>query len=106
MERIKNIFGDNPVIAGEEFIEEILSTGRFKLERIISNSSSSPENFWYDQDRDEFILLLSGSAALRFEDGNLMELKAGDFLTIHAHQKHRVERTDPAQKTFWLALHY
>jgi cupin 2 domain-containing protein len=55
----------------------------------------------------EFVLLLDGSAALRFEgEDELLILKAGDWLNIPAHQKHRVEWTDPNAKTIWLAVYY
>jgi cupin 2 domain-containing protein len=36
----------------------------------------------------------------------LIEMQAGDFLNIPAHQRHRVEWTIPGQKTIWLAIHY
>ena len=29
---------------------------------------SSPEDFWYDQDKNEFVILVSGSAVLEFEN--------------------------------------
>lgn len=90
----------------EEFFEEILAGKDFKMERIISEGHSSPENFWYDQDKDEFVMLVSGSAVLEFENNELIEMKPGDYLIIPAHKKHRVAKTDSNQKTFWLALHF
>jgi cupin 2 domain-containing protein len=33
-------------------------------------------------------------------------MKPGDYLDIPAHRRHRVEWTDPAQPTVWLAIHY
>ena len=33
-------------------------------------------------------------------------LRPGDYLLIPAHCRHRVEWTDPEQKTVWLALHF
>ncbi|KAB2839279.1 MAG: cupin, partial [Melioribacteraceae bacterium] len=41
-----------------------------------------------------------------FDDGSNYELKPGDYLNIPARKKHRVEWTDNAQKTVWLAIHY
>ena len=106
MNGLKNIFDNLPKEIEEEFFEEILSTKDFKLERIISEGHTSPPNFWYDQDKNEFVLLLKGKTKLNFEDGSKLELKPGDYLIIPAHQKHRVDWTDPDQKTFWLTIHY
>jgi cupin 2 domain-containing protein len=53
------------------------------------------------------VLLLAGAAGLLFEgEPAPRPLKAGDYLLIRAGQRHRVERTDPAQPTLWLAVHY
>ena len=78
-----------------------------RIEKIISDSHASPESFWYDQDENEWVLLLKGSAALRFEEKEgLVLLEPGDWVDIPAHVRHRVEWTDPKQKTVWLAVFY
>lgn len=106
MGKPKNFFHDLPERLDSEFAEEILSGKDFKLERIVSEGQTSPSNFWYDQEKNEFVLLLSGSAKIGFEDGEIFELNPGDYLVINAHQRHRVDWTDPEQKTFWLTIHY
>lgn len=103
---VKNIFKDFPPSLQDELIEEMISSSSFRLERIISEGHSSPDGFWYDQDKDEFVLLLSGSAVISFEDEPDIQLAAGDYLIIPAHKKHRVEKTDSVEKTIWLALHF
>ncbi|MBZ0269048.1 cupin domain-containing protein, partial [bacterium] len=60
--------------------------------------------FWYDQDEDEWVVLLSGSATLAWEDGRERELGPGDHVRIPAHEKHRVVRTAPDRETVWLAV--
>ena len=56
---------------------------------------------------NECVVLLSGSAGLLFEDkAELCVMHPGDYVHIPAHRRHRVEWTDPEQKTVWLALHY
>jgi len=106
MNVLKNIFDNFSKENEKEFIEEILSTKNFRLGRIISEGHTSPLNFWYDQDKNEFVLLLKGKAKLSFENGKKIELNPGDYMIINAHQKHRVDWTDPDQKTFWLTIFY
>ena len=76
------------------------------IERIISKGHNSAESGWYDQDRNEWVMVLQGEAILLLEGGSPVNLKAGDFMNIPAHQKHRVEWTDPDTETIWLAVHY
>ncbi|MEW5843805.1 MAG: cupin domain-containing protein [Bacteroidota bacterium] len=89
--QIKNIFDKVPDDLANETFEELVSSKEFKLERIISEGHSSPKGFLYDQEKNEFVLLLSGSAKLSFENGESLELKPGDHLIIPSHKKHRVD---------------
>ncbi|MBW4444174.1 MAG: cupin domain-containing protein [Plectolyngbya sp. WJT66-NPBG17] len=59
---------------------------------------------WYDQPRDEGVLLLQGKAQLMYEDGNTIGLKAGDYLLISAHQRHRVSYISSNPTCIWLAI--
>jgi cupin 2 domain-containing protein len=91
----------------EEIFDTICSAERVKIERIVSRGHASPEGFWYDQERNEFVLVVRGSAGLRLEhEDDIVVLKSGDYLNIGAHIKHRVEWTDPTCETIWLAVHY
>jgi cupin 2 domain-containing protein len=102
-----NIFSRIPNFTQDEISETLLETGHLKLERIISSGQVTPEGEWYDQDTDEWVILLSGSAGLLFEDEEeVFNMNAGDYVHIGPHQRHRVEWTDPEQKTVWLALHF
>lgn len=104
---VKNIFEDLPDKNDHEFFENLMDDPRFKLERIISFGQATPKDEWYDQERDEWVILLKGSASLVFEgNAEVIELMPGDHLLIPAHQKHRVSRTDPDEPSFWLALHF
>lgn len=91
----------------DELIEQLLTGGDFRLERILSTGQSTPPGEWYDQDQSEWVILLRGAARLRFEEGNeIVELSPGDYVDIPAHCRHRVEWTAPDRATIWLALHY
>ena len=87
--------------------EQLLNGRQFRLERITSSGRSTPQGQWYNQENDEWVVLLTGAARLRLEDPDeTLDLRAGDYLNIPAHRRHRVEWTDPARPTVWLALHY
>jgi cupin 2 domain-containing protein len=90
-----------------EVLETFAATDHFLFERIVSYGHSTPPGRWMDQPRDEWVVLLSGEAHLRFQAcDDLVELKPGDALKIPAHCRHRVEWTMPDTETVWLALHY
>ncbi len=102
-----NIFDDVPSEIPEEIIREIFTGGSIRIERIISKGHSSPEDFWYDQHENEWVILLRGKAKLQFFDsGHPVELKEGDYINIPSHKKHRIEWTDPDNETIWLAVFY
>lgn len=102
-----NIFSQVPAELLEERFDEIVVAGAVKVERIISDGHSSPNGLWYDQEKNEWVILLRGSAELSFEESEeTIILKPGDWVSIPAHRKHRVKRTDPNEKTIWLAVHY
>ena len=90
-----------------ETIDELLRNPAFRLERIVSTGQCTPEGQWYDQDEDEWVVLLTGKSRLRFDDPpEERELLPGDYLHIPAHRRHRVEWTDPGGPTIWLAIHF
>ncbi|HEY2586734.1 MAG TPA: cupin domain-containing protein [Tepidisphaeraceae bacterium] len=107
MAKIDNIF-DNlpPANAAEEAFRALLQTPGVRIERIVSQGHASPEEFWYDQETHEWVLLLAGAARLQFEGEAPIDLKPGSYLHIPAHRRHRVDWTDPTQPTVWLAIHY
>jgi cupin 2 domain-containing protein len=104
---IKNIFADIPDCAFQEIFETILDNKNLKLERIVSTGRPTPVGEWYDQEGDEWVMVLTGSAGLSFKgDSEIRIMKPGDYLFIPAHTIHRVEWTDSRENTIWLAIHY
>lgn len=103
---MKNIFEALPDKLDTEVFNTLLESDSVKIERIISRGHQSPESGWYDQDKNEWLIVLKGEALLLFADGKSIHMKAGDFLNIPAHKKHRVDWTDPETETIWLAVHY
>ena len=103
---LKNIFSTQDINSENEFIEDLLKTDNFKVERIISEGHVTEKNFWYDQETNEFVLLIKGEAKIKYENEEIVLLAPGDWLIIPAHKKHRVEWTSETEKTFWLTIHY
>jgi cupin 2 domain-containing protein len=104
---LQNVFERLPDNARDEIIETLVKSRDLRIERIISRGHASPDGFWYDQPQHEFVLLLSGAARLRFEDDDrTLNLIAGDYLTIPAHRRHRVDWTTPDEPSVWLAVFY
>ena len=101
--KLKNIFSNVPKLLPNELIEQLAMSKDCKIERIISPKLSTPKGEWYDQDKDEFVLVLKGSAKLKFKN-QLVKMKKGDYILIPAHAKHRVEKTD--KETIWLTVFY
>ena len=100
-----NIFDKVIIDKNEENFFQIFKNESIRVERIVSNGKKSPEDFWYEQVENEYILLLSGNAILEFEDFEV-ELKKGDCLNIEAMQKHRVKFTSLDEPTIWFAVFY
>ncbi len=101
-----NLFDDIPTSLSQEWFQTLFSNGNVKIERIVSRGHCSPPGFWYDQDWDEWVVLLKGSADLQFEgDSEEMRLGPGDAVFIPSGARHRVTRTDAEAETVWLAVH-
>lgn len=96
--------------SGEERFDTLVDDREVTIERIVSTGQVSPPGFWYDNPRDEWVVLLSGGAALEFEgEPSIRTLRPGDYLRIPAHCRHRVVYTDfeaPDSPTVWLAVHF
>jgi len=103
---MNNIFDAIPENLKTEVFERLVETDNVKIERIVSKGHKTPESGWYDQDKNEWVLVLKGEAVLLFADESTITLKAGDFVDIPAHKKHRVEWTAVDFITIWLAIHY
>lgn len=102
-----NLFRDLPTVPQpEEQVDRLTPPGPVRVERIVSTGQNSPPDFWYDQDEDEWVVLLSGSARLEYADSRPQELTVGDWVFLPAHCRHRVATTDPQQPTVWLAVFY
>ena len=102
----QNLFSGIPSKLQDERIDELVASPGLRIERIVSTGHASPPGFWYDQPWSEWVVVLSGSAGLLIDgEAQARELRAGDYLVLAPHQRHRVEWTDAHVPTVWLAVH-
>jgi cupin 2 domain-containing protein len=102
-----NLLRDIPDARAGEITEAIVGAPGIRIDRIVSLGQASPSGFWYDQAETEWVLLLAGAARLRFADEpKARSLGPGDWVEIAPHRRHRVDWTDPAKPTVWLAVFY
>jgi len=103
---MNNLLTSLPNHIDHEQVEELLSQPNVKIERILSKGQTSPETGWYDQDKNEWVVVLQGAGDITFDDGDKVRLQPGDHLNIPAHRRHKVSWTDPDSVTVWLAVFY
>ena len=102
---IGNLFADIPDSFSEEQFSELFSNSDLRIERILSKGHTAPKSGWFEQNWDEWVVVIRGAAILAFEDGSEVQLSSGDHIDIPANLKHRVTWTDPDQQTIWIAVH-
>ncbi|MCP4303778.1 MAG: cupin domain-containing protein [bacterium] len=100
-----NLFTGVSPDADQETLTDLLKQPGLRIERIVSTGQASPPGFWYDQDWDEWVLVVSGSAGLQIEGAPEQTLRPGDYVLLPAHTRHRVAWTDADAPTVWLAVH-
>lgn len=99
---MNDIFDIKSYLGGNQEVFQILFQSKaIKIERIISNGQSTE---WFDQDFDEFVVLMQGTACLEFKTEDFKFLKAGSFLHIPKHHVHRVSKS--SSDALCLAIHH
>jgi quercetin dioxygenase-like cupin family protein len=91
---------DDPVPEQGERFDAVHDGGGVVIEHIVSSASVEPTG--YDQDHDEWVVVLAGSATLTIE-GEAVTVAAGDWLFLPAGTRHTVTGTEAG--TQWLAVH-
>lgn len=103
---LKNLFTALPTDTDNEAFDDLLNVPGLRIERIVSHGQASPPGFWYDQEQDEWVIVLRGHATLQIEGCDaFVALYPGDHYWIPAGLRHRVDSTTPDEPTLWLAVH-
>jgi len=77
----------------------LVATRSFAVGEILTGALDAPVDF--DQDHDEWVLVISGRATLELDDRR-HELVAGDWLFLPARRRHRLVGAEPG--TRWLTV--
>ncbi len=101
-----NLFESIPDDIDQEMFTELLAGQTVSVKRIVSKGHTSPESGWYDQEDNEWVIVLKGEGKIAFEDDSITHLVPGRYINIPAHTRHKVVWTSRRSETIWLAIHY
>ncbi len=95
-----NLYPDTIPNTGETFTT-LLDHPHARIVRIVSSDDIEP--ILYDQEEDEWVIIIEGQAILEVE-GHECTLQRGESLFIPAHTKHQIRETKKG--TVWLTVHF
>ncbi len=101
-----NVFSKLLDASNKEIFEKLAFSKRALVERITSFGQSTPKGKWLTQTKNEWVILLSGSATLVFMGKKPLKLRPNDYVFIPSGCKHRVHSTNKKQKSVWIAFHF
>ncbi|MDR3348192.1 MAG: cupin domain-containing protein [Acidaminococcales bacterium] len=90
---------------GGEMAEELFRLKEGRITRIISTGQKSAPGFWYEEEEDEWVIVLAGKGEIEWPDGRRKLLETGDWLLLPAREKHRVAYTSACPPCVWLAVY-
>ena len=105
-DRKNNIFKLPTALLQQEFSETLLNNDRILIEKIVSTGQVTPPGEWYDQEKNEWLIVLQGEGELSYEDGSRIKLTVGDYWLIPSGRKHRVEYTSIEPPCIWLTVFF
>ena len=99
MIRIDNLYKGTKPTENNEIFSTLFHNETLKIESIRSNLKRPGE--LYDQDQDEWVLLLKGEAKIEIVD-EIREMGPGDYLFLPKNTLHRVIST--SENALWLCI--
>ncbi|HEX5623247.1 MAG TPA: cupin domain-containing protein [Sulfuricurvum sp.] len=94
-----NLYALNDPKPNTEIFQTLHQHGRLKIEAIRSHLTQPGEV--YDQNEDEWVILLRGNAGLKIKD-TMVHLQAGECVFLPKHTPHQVLST--SDDALWLAV--
>ena len=102
---VGNLLSELPAPGDDEVFTSLLERPGVRIERIVSHGQVTSAESPYEQDDDEWVMLVEGAARLWLDGTGEVELGRGNYLFIPAGVRHRVTWTRPGGPTVWLAMH-
>jgi cupin 2 domain-containing protein len=102
---VRNLLSDLAAPGAEEEVSTLLERPRVRIERIVSHGHATPADSPYEQDDDEWVMLVEGAARLWLDGTGEVTMRPGDYVFIPARVRHRVTWTTAEGPTVWLAVH-
>lgn len=96
---VNNLYHNDKPAENSEIFSTLFQSHSLKIESIRSWIKSPGEH--YDQEDDEWVVLLIGEASLQVSNQTL-NLRAGDYCFIPRHTKHQVLST--SSDALWLGV--
>jgi cupin 2 domain-containing protein len=103
---MQNIFKTQSTPQDSELFDILHQNKQVRIERILSKGHITESGKWYNQDTDEWVILLQGEAEIEYENNDKIRLFAGDYVFIPANKKHRVIYTSSEPMCIWIAVHW
>jgi cupin 2 domain-containing protein len=101
-----NILSGIPEARPQELEQLLLENEHLSIRRILSKGHSAPAQGWYEQQDNEWVLVVKGEGIIEFTDHSERHMQEGDYCYIPALKKHRVKWTPEQEATIWLAIHF
>lgn len=98
---MRNIFTMPTLPLVAESVQCLFEQGKVRVERIVSTGQTTQ---WLDQERAEWVVLLTGGATIEYQDGRILTIGAGEYLYIPPHTVHRVAYTSTEPACIWLCF--
>lgn len=87
----------------DELVKPLAQTNGGRVELIVSTGQVSPPDFVYEQNEDEWVMVLQGEAVIE-ANGETHKMLAGNSLFLPKGLKHRVLYTSSRPPCLWLAV--
>ncbi|WP_029608467.1 cupin domain-containing protein [Mycoplasma simbae] len=83
-----------------EIIKTLSNDNKTKVELIFSKNASTD---WMNSKMFELAFLIQGKAVVETNENKIIEMTAGDCISIHPNATHRVVST--SKNALWIAIH-
>ena len=103
--QLRSLLSGLPAPGAEEDFTTLLERPGVRIERIVSYGHVTPADSPYEQEDDEWVMLVEGAARLWLDGSGEVAMGPGDHVFIPAGVRHRVTWTMPDAATVWLAVH-